>query len=177
MRVLILYATIEGQTGKVAAFLGDQATAAGHEPELVDVGNKMAIVDFDGFEKIVLAAPVHERRHPEPFEVFLTGHRDILGDRQTLLLSISLSAAFADGLEEARDYLTEMEMRTGFTPTGDALVAGAVKTGSYDYFASQVVRHVVLGDRDYDPTKGDHEFTDWDALAITLTDFLTAPTD
>jgi len=52
------------------------------------------------------------------------------------------------------------------------LCAGAVKTGQYDYFATQIVRHVVMRGRSYDPTAGEHEFTEWDALEKAVGAFL-----
>ncbi|SDY57801.1 flavodoxin domain-containing protein [Citreimonas salinaria] len=172
MAILIAFGTVEGQTGKIARFAEGKVREAGLEAVLFDTANKTAPVSFDGVDKVILAAPVHERRHPVPFEIFIAAHREALAARRTLLLSVSLSAAFPEGLAEADDYLIEMKMRTQFTPDAEALVAGAVQTRKYDYFATQVVRHVVLRDRGYDPSKGEHEFTDWDALAATLDDFL-----
>ncbi len=172
MTVLIFFATIEGQTGKIARFVADQARKAGHEVLLVDAADNTAEISFKGVDKVILAASVHERRHPSTFEVFLTAQRKALEAHDTLLLSVSLKAAFPEGLEEAQDYVTEMNMRTGFTPDTQALVAGAVRTGSYDYFASQVVRHVVLRGQDADVNAGDQEFTDWAALEATVAGFL-----
>jgi len=173
MNVLIVFATIEGQTGKVARFIECEIQKAGHEAFIFDVSEETQSNSFEGVDKVVLAAPVHERRHPKSFEVFLASQRHELEARQTLLISVSLSAAFEDGLEEANDYVVEMKMRTGFTPDTEVLVAGAVRSDSYDYFQSQVVRHVVLRDRNYDPGKSEQEFTDWHALSATLMDFLS----
>lgn len=172
MTVLIAFATIEGQSGKIARFVESEVGKAGHDVVVFDVSDETRPVSLDGVGKVILAAPVHERRHPKPFEVFLASQRHELEDRQTLLLSVSLSAAFEDGLEEANEYVVEMKMRTGVTPDAEALVAGAVRSGSYDYFQSQVVQHVVLRDRDYDPRKSEHEFTDWEALSSKVAEFL-----
>ena len=174
MTVMILFATVEGQTGKIARFVEKEVRRAGQEVVLVDVGEKMASVSYEGIDKVILAAPVHARRHPEPFEVFLVSDRRALANQSTLLISVSLSAAFPEGLEEAGEYLTELKMRTGFTPDAEALVAGAVRTNQYDYFAAQVVRHVVLRGRDFDPSADEHEFTNWQALATKLSEFLAA---
>ncbi|WP_099826167.1 flavodoxin domain-containing protein [Oceaniglobus indicus] len=173
MHVVILYATVEGQTGKIARFAEETLGAAGHSVTTVDAMNPSARLDIDGADAVILAAPVHERRHPTEFEVLLAARKDDLNRVPTLMLSVSLSAAFPEGMREAKDYLVEMEMRTGFTPTTEVPIAGAVRTRSYDYFAAQLVRHVVLRDRDYDPAQGEHEFTDWPALAGILTDFTT----
>ncbi len=176
MTVLVAFATIEGQTGKIARFVESEIRRSGREVVLADVSDETAPVPFDGVSEVILAAPVHERRHPKSFEVFVAGRHDKLESRRTLLISVSLSAAFEDGLEEANEYVVEMKMRTGFTPDAVALVAGAVRPGSYDYFESQIVRHVVLRDRDYEPGNTDHEFTDWDALSSCIAEFLKADT-
>lgn len=171
MKVLILYGTVEGQTGKIARFVEEQVKNLGHAAELVDSDESTAL-DFEGVDAVILAASVHQRRHPRHFEALVAGFKSDLEARRTLLLSVSLSAAFPEGLEEAGEYVTELEMRTHFKPDAEVLVAGAVKVSSYDYFAMQVVRHVVLRERDYDPGAGSHEFTDWEALAAEVATFL-----
>lgn len=172
MSVLVVYATVEGQSRKIAEFAADFAKDAGHETVLFDASDEFEDVSFDGVDKVVLVAPVHERRHPKHFEVLLSGQKEALTKRPTCMLSVSLSAAFPAGMEEAQDYLDEMKLRTGFEPGMEMLVPGAVRQMSYDYYESQVLRHIVLRDRDYDANKGDKEFTDWEALRKTLTKFL-----
>lgn len=174
MKVLIVFATVEGQTRKIALFAEKELRTAGHDVALFNTSDKAAAVSFEGVDKVILAASVHERRHPATFEVFLAAHRDELKARSTLLLSVSLNASFPEGVEEAGEYVTEMEMRTKFTPDTKALIAGAVRTRNYDYFASQVVRHVVLRGRDYNPSDGEHEFTDWTQLKQILSAFTNA---
>ena len=172
MNVLIIYATIEGQTGKIANFAEELVRKAGHDVRIIDSREKVSDVDFDGIDSVILAAPVHERRHPLPFEVVLSANGEELKKRRTLMLSISLSAAFPEGLEDAQDYLTEMKMRADFEPDEELLVAGAIRTNKYDYFASQIVRHVVLRGRDFDADAGEHEFTDWEKLTSKIKAFL-----
>lgn len=175
MNVLIIFATVEGQTGKIAGFVEQEVRKANHDVVSVDISDAVEPVSFEDIDKVILAAPVHERRHPMAFEIFLSGRQSELADLQTLLISVSLSAAFPEGFEEANEYVIELKMRTGFSPEAEALVAGAVRSTQYDYFAREVVRHVVLRGRDYDPTLKDHEFTDWQALSATLADFLATP--
>lgn len=175
MTVLIIYATIEGQTGKVARFIEAQVEKAGHTARMVDATDKLVDVSFEGVDKVILAASVHERRHPKLFETFVSAAHTDLETRDTLLLSVSLNAAFPEGQEEAQDYVDEMVLRTGITPNTVALVAGAVRNHRYDYYASQVLRHVVLRDREFDPSAESHEFTDWAALKATVAAFIDAP--
>ncbi|WP_187431114.1 Protoporphyrinogen IX dehydrogenase [menaquinone] [Roseobacter fucihabitans] len=172
MSVLLVYATVEGQTGKIAQVIETQLRDASCDVTLADTEQRTAQVSFDGIKKVILAAPVHERRHPETFEVFLAAHRAELNDCDTLLLSVSLSAAFKECLAEAGEYVTELKMRTKFTPNAEMLVAGAVRSHHYDYYAMQVLRHVVLRGKDYDPSVDEQEFTDWAALTKEVARFV-----
>ena len=172
MEILIVYETVEGQTRKIVEFFEERIRSAGHAVRLFNTQDKLGEVSFDGVDKVILAAPVHERRHPKGFEVFVSTSRDALKARQTLLISVGLKAAFPEGQEEAQDYLTEMKMRTDFEPDREVLAAGAVRTSSYSYFESQVVQDVVLGDRQVDLIDGVREFTDWDALGVEIDKFL-----
>lgn len=174
MNILIIYETVEGQTGKIARFIEDHVRDLGHSVRTFDTADHLGTASFDGIDKVILAAPVHERRHPKGFEVFLSASLDTLRLHPTLMLSISLKAAFPEGREEAEDYLTEMKMRTGFAPDRECLVAGAVRTGSYGYFENQIVRNVVLAGRRIDLVDGVREFTDWKRLTADLDAFLSA---
>ncbi|WP_299652334.1 flavodoxin domain-containing protein [uncultured Tateyamaria sp.] len=173
MRTLIVYGTVEGQTRKIADAVKAHLQEAGEEVVLVDTSERTGTMSFDGVDRVILAASVHERRHPKPFEVFVASSRDDLSRRPMLFLSVSLKAAFADGREEAQEYVDEMKLRTGLNPTMELLVPGAIRSESYDFYAAQVLRHVVLAGQDVDPSARDHEFTDWDALKAAVTRFLT----
>ena len=52
------------------------------------------------------------------------------------------------------------------------LVAGAVRQQSYDYYETQILRHVILAGQDVELDHRDHEFTDWDALEGELKAFM-----
>lgn len=174
MKVLIVFETVEGQTRKVADFVEKQIRSAGHDVQLFDTADKLGSLSFDGIDRVVLAAPIHERRHPKSFEVFVSASLTDLKARPTLLISVSLKAAFPEGLEEAQDYLTEMEMRTGFEPNKEVLVAGAVRTSSYGYYERQIVQNVALAGHKVELIDGEREFTDWDALGAQIKAFQQA---
>ena len=174
MSVLILFESIEGQTRKIAQFVETKVRSAGYKATLVDASDKMAEVTFEGFDTVILAAPVHERRHPPNFELLLTASRADLAARRTLMVSVSLGAAFPELHEEAQDYLDEMKMRTSLKPNVELLVAGAVRPSSYSYYETEVLRHAVLRNQAIDPGTQEHEFTDWEALAVVVTEFVSA---
>jgi len=173
MKVSIVYATVEGQTAKIADFAGEYLRKSGHDVLLANV-DQPAPIDFAGIDAVILAAPVHQRLHPKTFEAFLEASKQSLAERKTLLISVSLNAAFPEGVSEAEKYISELRTRTGFAPDSKMTVAGAIRLSQYDYFATQFVQHVVLRDRDCDVSTGEHEFTDWQAVTSGISEFLTA---
>lgn len=172
MSVLVAYGSIEGQTGKIARFVEQTVRDNVEKVTLYNTANYPGPVDLTEFTTIILAASVHERRHPVAFEAFLSANKKTLSDKRTLLLSVSLSAAFDEGLEEAQDFLDEMKLRTGFNPNAELLVAGAVRPESYGYYETQVVQFVVLKDREEDVATKEREFTDWQAIRAVVEEFL-----
>lgn len=171
MNILILFATVEGQTRKIARFIANEVEKLGHSWVIRDVDGPEPI-SFQGVDRVILAASVHQRRHPKSFEATVAALSQDLAGFKTLLLSVSLNAAFPEGREEAQEYVTEMKMRTGLSPDTEMLVAGAVRVDEYDYFAKQVVQHVVMRGRPFDPNAGEHEFTEWDAVSAKVAEFV-----
>jgi menaquinone-dependent protoporphyrinogen oxidase len=172
MTVLILYASVEGQTAKIAKYLESCVRNSGERPMTIDANEKGALISFHDVERVILAASVHRRRHPSVFEKVLSRRKAELERLPTLFLSVSLCAAFDDGKEEAHSYLTDMSARTGFVPFKAGLVAGSLQYDKYHDYEAQVIRLVALGLKKLDAVEEDREFTDWDALQETVSDFL-----
>ncbi len=163
MSILLIHASIEGQTAKVARYMRDLLEAEGPPVTMVDTEAAVPKIDFAAFDHIVLAAPVHERTYPDGFEAFAAGHKNDLATKPTLMLAVSLAAAFPEKLEDAWDFQQEFQMRTGFIPDEVQYVGGAVRPSSYGYFESQIMRYVVLHGVKVDAST-EREFTDWEAI-------------
>ena len=120
---------------------------------------------------------MHQRNHPETIVSFVLAHLDDLKAKPTALISVSLSAAFADGLGDAQSYVDALVEETGWQPTEICLAAGALRYSEYDFFQEQIIRHVVLRGRDVKDVGGDYDFTDWDALRHFVDGFVTKVRD
>ncbi len=172
MKILIVYATTEGQTHTIAERVAAQLGKGGHEAELHDVGRLPGDLDIGAFDKVIVAGSVHQKKHQRPLEIFVLGNQAQLKAKPSLFLSVSLAAAFDDGRAEAQGYVNDFFAYTGWQASQALLVAGALRYDEYDYFMEQIVEHIVLKDRKVEGPPGDHEFTDWDALSRSVDDFL-----
>ena len=157
MKILVVYATSEGQTQKIAEFISKELQKSGAEVELKDSKRRMTGLDVSEFDGAVLAGSVHLSLHQETLTSFIVAHRGQLENLPTLLISVSLSIAFQLGEREANRYVNDLIDYTSFEPTAMSLVAGALKFDQYDYFMEQIIEHVLLDEREQ--IHEDKEFT------------------
>jgi menaquinone-dependent protoporphyrinogen oxidase len=165
VRALIVYGTTEGQTRKVAERIAARIRELGHEPHLYDSTTLLDAPSISTFAGIIVAASVHQRVHQEPVTAFATAHRDELNAKPTAFVSVSLSAALEPDHAEAQEYVDRFVAETGWRPKRTITLAGALRNSEYDYFKQQIVKYIVLKDRNRIDTGRDYEFTDWRALS------------
>ena len=174
MKILIAYASTEGQTQKIARFCADFLVDQGHAVELVPASDAKGI-DLDRFDAALLAGSVHAGKYQKALRNLASRQREALAGMKVALLSVSLAAAGDDpsdwqGLNSGVDRFSE---RTGWTPATVMHVAGAFRFSEYDFFKSWAMRWIAAQkQQDIDPHE-DKEYTDWDALRRTVNQWLT----
>lgn len=165
MKLLIAYASTEGQTRKIARHVADRLADAGHGVELLALSDADDI-DLHRFDRVILAASVHAGDYQPEIGNFVSERSAILNGRPSLFLSVSLSASG----HEAEDWrglehiLEDFLDTTGWEPGHVEHVAGAYRPGEYDIFRRFVMKRILATrDPEADPDI-DHEYTDWPAL-------------
>ena len=174
MRVLVSFASTEGQTRKVAERIALLARTRGHEADIYDTASLISVPEVDGFDAVIVAASVHEEHHQDSAINFAAAHRDQLTRRPSAFVSVSLSAALADGQAEAQHYVDRFIATTGWSPTKILLLGGALHWNECDYFQRQVLKHNLLKGTIYQQENAHYEFTDWVALERFVDDFLAS---
>ena len=174
MKVLISFASTEGQTRKIAQRIGAHARERGHEVSVYDCASLIDIPDVDAFDAIIVAASVHQERHQDSIINFAVAHRDQLSRKSSAFISVSLSAAMEDGRAEAQGYVDQFTDTTHWLPDKTLLLGGALRYSEYDYFERQVLRHIVMKRGATPEPDMNYEFTDWKALDSFIDDFLSS---
>jgi menaquinone-dependent protoporphyrinogen oxidase len=166
MTCLILYGTTEGHTRKIATFMRDRLSAAGHVVTLVDAVEAPADLDPLRFDRVIVAASVHTGRYQAAVEDWVHRHAAALADAGAVFVSVSLSAAGHDE-DDARalaQCTDEFERRTEWIPAEVHHAAGAFRYTQYDFFKQWALKYIAW--RRGAPTDAtqDYELTDWHAL-------------
>ena len=95
MKILIAYATTDGQTRKIARFVADHLTDAGHATELLNLADAAGL-DLARFDAAVLAGSIHAGGFQKAMTGFVARETLKLARMPTLFLPVSLSAAGHD---------------------------------------------------------------------------------
>ena len=178
MRVLICYATTEGQTRKIADFVADLVTKSGHEAALFEA-TVVSELEPSRSEAAILAGSVHIGRYQTALVHRIHQWRDALNAMPSAFISVSMAAASDDSHDRAEvdELCQKMLQATGWTPTMTLHAAGAIRFSQYDFFKRMVMRLLAKQmARNADPHV-DHEYTDWASVGRFVETFLATLRD
>ena len=169
MRLLVAYATTDGQTRKIARFVADLLADQGHAVELLNVEDAGEL-DLTRFDGAILGGSLHAGGYQKTLRRFVTKARPALDAMPTLFLAVSLSAAGNDpddwkGLTLC---LEEFAEDTGWIPGRIEHVAGAFKFTEYDFFRAWAMRRIAEHKGETVEPGRDKEYTDWAALRLAV---------
>jgi len=175
MKLLVGYASTQGQTRKIARHVADLLADRGHAVELLAL-EEADDLDTGRFDRAILAASVHVGHYQRALVAFAEGARDWLNAHPVLFLSVSLAAAGHDAEEwRAIDRIAEdMAQATGWSPSQVVQVAGAYAPSRYDVFTRFTMRRIIAAKDPEADLSQDKEYTDWAALDEAVTAWLAA---
>ena len=173
MKLLVLYATTDGQTRKIARHVADGLADKGHGVELLEA-REGAGLNLARFDRAILAGSLHAGGYQAALADFAQRHAAALNAMPTLFLAVSLSAAGDDAEDWAglHKCLEAFHTETGWTPGRTEHVAGAFRFSEYGFFRAWAMKRIAA---QKDPTVDPHqdkEYTDWAALDAAVAAWL-----
>ena len=157
---LILYASVEGHTERIARRMAELLRGRGHSVDLVRTGRE---IDLSRYAGVVVGASVHYGHHPGSLATFLHRNAAALAPCKGAFFSVSLGAK--------ERYATKFLRRAGWRPQLTAVFAGALQYSKYGPIKRRVVQaFAAIGGHDTD-TSRDYDYTDWKAVDSFATAF------
>ncbi len=172
MKLLILYATTEGQTRKVARFIENVPKQIGWEVDLKDALD--SAVEPSGYDAVLIGASLHGGKYQAAIADYTKRHAKALSNTLSGFLSVSLTAAGddEDSWKELHEITDHFLKHVGWAPQQSLQVAGALKYLEYDWLKKMLMRQIAKNSGGSTDTKHDHEYTNWDELEKFTKDFL-----
>jgi menaquinone-dependent protoporphyrinogen oxidase len=173
--ILVLYATREGQTRRIAEYLAAAAQARGLYAHAADASQVPAGFSLDNYSAAILSASVHGGRHEKEMLDFIKLYKTELELLPTVFLSISLSEAGAEdaaapperrgqAAADVQKMIDAFVAETGWHPDKIQAVAGALRYTKYNRLLRFVMKRIAARAGGSTDISRDHEYTDWAAL-------------
>ena len=166
MQILVVYGTSEGQTRKIAEFVGARLTMQGHRVVTANAGER-PVPDPHAFDAVLVAASLHLGRYQPAVLRYVREHRASISARVNAFLSVSLAAAgrAPEDVEGLRKCLADFMQATGWSPKIVHHAAGAFRYSAYGFLIRCVMKYKAWRRGAPTDTRRDYELTDWEDLA------------
>ena len=171
-RILLLYASVEGQTTLIAERIAKVLREKAHSVEMLPADSDPSRLDPAAYDGVIIGASIHYGHHPAYLRKLVLRQRSALAARPNAFFSVSLSAGGPrPKLAAAQRYIDKFLRNTGWQPQLIASFAGAVKYSVYGPIKRRVmIVFVGLGGGETD-TSRDYEYTDWAAVERFAQDY------
>lgn len=171
-RILLLHASVEGQTLLIAERIAKALREKAHSVELLPADTDPSRIDPAAWDGVMIGASIHYGHHPAYLRKLVARQRGALEARPNAFFSVSLSAGGPRPKPAAAQrYIDKFLRKTGWQPQQIASFAGAVKYSVYGPIKRRVmIVFVGLGGGETD-TSRDYEYTDWAAVERFAQDY------
>lgn len=171
-RILVLYGTTQGQTAKIATFLGDTLRADGVSATVLDAST--ASPSPDGYDAVIVAASVHAGGYQRAVRRWVRAHAQVLNEKPTAFISVCLAVLQHEPKveQELTAIIDRFLTSTAWRPAITKSVAGALAYSRYNWLTRWAIVRIVRkagGDTD---TSRDYEYTDWADLQAFAREFV-----
>lgn len=166
MKLLIVYATREGQTRKIALRLADHLRGSGAEVEVHDARRPFSLALRD-FDHLVFGASMHAGGLEKEIRDFIAWHQAEISARPRSFFLVLLSAATKDQAlrdEWLRDAENKFKQQIPVFFHHLEMVAGALRYSQYSMPLKWIMRRIARQAGEDTDTTQDYEYTDWDQV-------------
>jgi menaquinone-dependent protoporphyrinogen oxidase len=166
-RVLIAFATMYGQTGKIARFLEERLEARGIRVLVKPCREVAGSGALESFDAVVVGGSVIMEGLHRDARRFVAQRVDELNDTTSAFFQVSGAAGstLETEREAARSIMDRFLAKSGWSPTERASLAGGIPYTKYPFWLKWVMRWISAKNGGSTDTSRDHEYTDWTQVA------------
>jgi len=177
-RLLLIYASQEGQTEKIAAQVAAEAARVDIDAQVFAIEQCPADLDPGAFDAVIIGGSIHRGNFPRVLRDLLIRHHERLNLIPSAFFSVSLGAASEHPEERAeiRRLTEDFVSGTGWRPVEIRTFAGALRYSKYNWLIRWIMRRIAKKEGGGTDTRRDYEYTDWGAVRSFASRFLASAT-
>lgn len=179
MNILILYATMEGQTAKVAERVAEILRNNGYKVTAQPGEHLSTDFNLDTFEAAVIGGSIHMGHYPRYLKKFASKHHEQLNSIPSAFFTVcmAINSQLTASREEAASYSANFIKETNWNPILTATFAGAVKYTEYNFVTRFIMKMISKREGGSVDTSRDHDYTNWDDVTRFTEQFVKKITE
>jgi menaquinone-dependent protoporphyrinogen oxidase len=163
-KIGILYATVDGQTLKIANKIKEILVEKGNEVTL------FSIEDFDGkiydYDKFIIGSSIRYGKHNAKIIEFINTHKKELDTIKNAFYSVNLVARKPErALPETNPYFIKFLKEIVWIPYRSAVFAGKLDYQKYRFIDRLLIQLIMWMTKGPTNSKTNIEYTDWDKVS------------
>ncbi|QEF98967.1 Protoporphyrinogen IX dehydrogenase [menaquinone] [Stieleria maiorica] len=164
MRTLILFATDEGQTEKIAVRISERLAEQGFASDRHNIAvDPETPIALDAYDAVIVGSPIHYSHYDARLADYLKQFRDVLHEMPSAFFSVSLGI-LSDAeteREEVRKITDAYLSETDWNPLLKIHFAGALSYSRYNWLKRKLMQIIARKAGSPTDTRFDYEFTNW----------------
>lgn len=164
-RILILFASVDGQTARIATRIAAALEAAGHAVTVRSVDAPEGGRDIEAHDALIVGGSIRYGHFSHSLRRLVRERAAAMASRPNAFFSVCLSARWPDkGPAIVERYVTKFRAETRWQPRETASFAGALLYSRYNPFLRFLMRIFSAAAGGDTQTSRDYDYTDWAAV-------------
>lgn len=162
-KILILYATKQGQSKKIADAICSQLQMDGLECEIFNVKSLPMSFSLSNYDGVIVGASVHIKSYSSCLKKWISKNVLELRKMPTAFYSVCLGVLQNNSVvdRDLKDILFSFFKSTGWVPSIYVIFAGALPYSKYNWFMKRIMRSIAKKAGTTTDIKHDYEYTNW----------------
>jgi menaquinone-dependent protoporphyrinogen oxidase len=162
-KFLIVYATREGQTQKIAEFIAAELTEAGHDVSLHNAYNDFSFT-LTEYDAIICGASLHAGKIESELVKFLETYKETISHMANSFFLVLLAMASKESPKKEKELAEVRENLKKQLPLefqSQEMFAGALRYSKYNWFIKLVMKFIAKRESGDTDSSRDYEYTNW----------------
>ena len=162
-KILILYASVDGQTLKIANFIVDQFNEKGQEVSIFEINSFED--KLENFDKIIIGCSIRYGVHHKSVVDFINQHKKSLDIHQSVFFSVNLVARKPEKNQaDTNPYVIKFFKTISWKPAIVEVFAGKLDYKKYPFFDRIMIQFIMWMTKGPTDRNIKIEYTDWDRV-------------
>ncbi len=162
---LVLYASHDGQTARIAKAIAEEISAFGLDVRLENLSSLAPDFDPSPYSSFLIAAPIRYGYHLPAAREFIDKHSSLLNNTPSGFLSVNLTARKPEKQEPMTNrYMVKFLNKSSWKPGYLGVTAGSLLYSRYNFFDRIMIQLIMKITKGSTDASKDIEYTDWNKV-------------